>query len=99
MKTGLAALLALGMMSGTAMAAGGATPTEAQKAEFYSTCHGISQDEALCTCKADAAMQLIDEDFMGLVIASMKGKSPPADSYKAYNEYVARSNQVCKPNY
>ena len=73
--------------------------SEAQKAEFYKTCYGISQDEALCTCKADAAMSLIDEDFMGMVIASMKGKSPPADSYKAYNEYVARSNQVCKPNY
>jgi hypothetical protein len=29
----------------------------------------------------------------------MKGKSPPEDSYKKYNEYVARSNQVCKPNY
>ena len=99
MKTGFMALLALGMMSGAALAAGGATPTEAQKGEFYNTCVGISQDVALCTCKADAAMKLIDEDFMGVVIASMKGKSPPADSYKAYNEYVARSNQVCKPNY
>jgi hypothetical protein len=99
MKTGLAALLALSMMSGSAMAAGGATPTEAQKAEFHRVCMGIAQDETLCTCKADAAMTLIDEDFMGLVIASMKGKAPPEDSYKKYNEYVARSNQVCKPNY
>lgn len=99
MKTGLAALLALSMMGGTALAAGGATPTEAQKAEFYKVCVGISQNVELCTCKADAAMTLIDEDFMALVIASMKGKSPPEDSYKRYNEYVARSNQVCKPNY
>lgn len=99
MKTGLAALLALSMMGGTALAAGGATPTEAQKAEFYKVCVGISQNVELCTCKADAAMTLIDEDFMALVISSMKGKSPPEDSYKAYNEYVARSNQVCKPNY
>lgn len=98
MKTVLAALLALSM-TGVALAAGGATPTEAQKVEFHKVCMGIAQDETLCTCKADAAMKLIDEDFMGLVIASMKGKSPPEDSYKKYNEYVARSNQVCKPNY
>jgi len=99
LKTGLAALFALGMMGGSALAAGGATPTEAQKAEFYKVCVGISQNVELCTCKADAAMTLIDEDFMALVISSMKGKTPPADSYKKYNEYVARSNQVCKPNY
>ncbi len=99
MKTGVMTVLALALLSVPALAAGGAKPTAEQKAEFYKTCYGISQDEALCTCKADAAMELIDEDFMGMVIASMKGKSPPADSYKAYNEYVARSNQVCKPNY
>jgi len=99
MKTGLMALFALGMMGGAALAAGGATPTEAQKDEFYKVCVGISQNVELCTCKADAAMTLIDEDFMGLVIASMKGKSPPEGSYKAYNDYVAHSNQVCKPNY
>jgi hypothetical protein len=99
MKTGLVAVVALLLLGGSALAAGGATPKAEQKAEFYKTCYSISQDEALCSCKADAAMELIDEDFMGMVIASMKGKSPPADSYKAYNEYVARSNQVCKPNY
>jgi hypothetical protein len=99
MKTGLMAVLALALLGAPALAAGGAKPTAEQKAEFYKTCYGISQDEALCSCKADAALQLIDEDFMALVIASMKGKSPPADSYKKYNEYVARSNQVCKPNY
>lgn len=99
MKTALAALLAFSIMGGAALAAGGASPSEAQKAEFYKTCVGISQDVELCTCKADAAMKLIDEEFMGLVIASMKGKSPPSDSYKKYNDYVARSNQVCKPNY
>lgn len=96
MKTGLMALVAVGIMAGPALAA---APTEAQKAEFYNTCVGISQNVELCTCKADAAMQLIDGEFMALVIASMKGKSPPESSYKAYNDYVARSNQVCKPNY
>ncbi|MBN9317042.1 MAG: hypothetical protein J0I99_14970 [Devosia sp.] len=96
MKQVLVALMALGVMAGGALAA---APTEAQKAEFYKTCMGIAQDNALCTCKADAAMTLIDSEFMALVIASMKGKSPPEDSYKAYNAYVAKSNQVCKPNY
>ncbi len=96
MKTGLMALAALGMMVGGALAA---APTEAQKADFYKTCMGIAQDNALCTCKADAAMTLIDGEFMALVIASMKGKSPPEGSYKAYNAYVAKSNQICKPNY
>lgn len=95
MKRVMVALLALGMLSGGAQAA----PTEAQKADFYKTCMGIASDEALCSCKADAAMTLIDEEFMAIVIASMKGKSPPAGQYSAYNTYVAKSNQICKPNY
>jgi hypothetical protein len=35
-----------------------AAPTAEQKAEFTRVCMGIAQDEALCTCKADAAMTL-----------------------------------------
>jgi len=96
MKTFVVALAALGLMVGGAQAA---APSAEQKADFYKTCYGISQDEALCTCKADAAMTLIDGEFMAMVIASMKGKSPPADQYSAYNTYVAKSNQICKPNY
>ena len=76
-----------------------AAPTSAQKDEFYRVCMGIAQDAKLCGCKADAAMTLIDERFMGVVIASMKGGSPAAADYNAYNTYVAKSNQVCKPNY
>lgn len=95
MKRVLGALLALGMVSGVAQAA----PSEAQKAEFYKVCMGIASDDALCACKADAAMTLIDEEFMAIVISSMKGKSPPAGQYAAYNTYVAKSNQICKPNY
>ncbi|SEQ25814.1 hypothetical protein SAMN05428969_2438 [Devosia sp. YR412] len=76
-----------------------AAPTDAQKAEFYSVCVGISSNAELCTCKADAAMTLIDERFMGVVIASMKGSTPKSDDYVAYNTYVAKSNQICKPNY
>lgn len=96
MKRVVVALVALGMLTGGAMAA---APSAEQKADFYKTCMGIASDEALCSCKADAAMTLIDAEFMAMVIASMKGKSPPAGEYAAYNVYVAKSNQVCKPNY
>jgi hypothetical protein len=96
MRRVIVALMALGVMASGALAA---APSEEQKADFYKTCMGIAQDQALCSCKADAAMTLIDADFMGMVIASMKGKSPPSDQYAAYNVYVAKSNQICKPNY
>lgn len=92
----LAALALLGLMSAPAFAA---APTEAQKAEFYAVCMGIAQDEALCSCKADAAMTLIDERFMAVVIKSMKGGSTAQADAVPYNTYVAKSNQICKPNY
>ena len=95
MKRVMVALLALGMLGGAAQA----SPTEGQKAEFYKVCMGIAEDDALCSCKADAALTLIDERFMGVVIASMKGGAPGASDYVAYNTYVAKSNQICKPNY
>jgi hypothetical protein len=92
--------LALALFAFTGASAFAAAPTAEQKAEFYQVCVGISSDEALCSCKADAAVKLIDDKFMALVIAAMKGtKNPPADQHAAYNAYVAKSNQVCKPNY
>ncbi|RYE38828.1 MAG: hypothetical protein EOP21_11560 [Hyphomicrobiales bacterium] len=92
-------ILALPILLAGALPAFAAAPTNAQKEEFYAVCMGIAQDATLCGCKADAAMTLIDERFMGVVIASMKGGSPVAGEYDAYNTYVAKSNQVCKPNY
>lgn len=90
-------VLALAMIAGPALAG---APTAAQKAEFKSVCVGISGDEGLCTCKADAAMKLIDERMMTYVIAGMKGAgNAPDDVQKQWNDYVARSNQICKPNY
>lgn len=92
----IAVLAVLGLLTAPALAA----PTAEQKAEFYAVCMGIAQDDALCSCKADAAMTLIDERFMAMVIASMKGTSSPGEAdYRAYNAYVAKSNQICKPNY
>lgn len=92
-------LLALALLAVATLPAQAGSPTAAQKDEFYRTCMGIAQNAELCACKADAAMTLIDEKFMALVIASMKGKAPPADTYVAYNNYVAKSNQICKPGY
>ncbi|HTM79273.1 MAG TPA: hypothetical protein VL133_16790 [Devosia sp.] len=82
-----------------ASAALAAPPTAAQKAEFYQTCMGIAQNETLCSCKADAALKLIDSDFMSVVIDSMRGKTLPVEYSVPYNTYVGKSNQVCKPNY
>jgi len=92
-------ILALPILVASAAPTLAAAPTAAQKEDFYSVCMGIAEDATLCGCKADAAMTLIDERFMGIVIASMKGGSPAAGEYDAYNTYVAKSNQVCKPNY
>lgn len=92
----LAALVPLLVLTAPAFAG---APTAAQKQEFYAVCMGIASDATLCGCKADAAMTLIDERFMDVVITSMKGGSPAAADYDAYNTYVAKSNQVCKPNY
>lgn len=93
-------LFALTLVAALIPAAAQAAPTEAQKDEFYRVCMGIAQDDTLCSCKADAAMDLIDEDFMALVIDSMQGtRNPSNEQYSAYNTYVAKSNQICKPNY
>lgn len=95
MRLGLATAM-LAMSAGMALAT---APTEAQKAEFHATCLRVSGNEELCSCKAEAAMTLIDARFMGVVISSMQGGSPAAADYGTYNSYVARSNQLCKPNY
>ena len=71
-------------------------PTAEQKAEFLATCLKVAPAAGeLCRCKADAAMSLIDTDFMAIVIASMKGKPVEAQYYTTYNDYIARSTQAC----
>ena len=86
----VAALLTL---SAPALAA---PPSAEQKAEFLATCLKVAPEAVeLCTCKADAAMSLIDSDFMAVVIASMKGKPVEAQHYETYNNYIARSTQAC----
>ena len=92
-------LVTLAVLALATIPAAAAAPTAAQKDEFYRVCMGIAQNDTLCSCKAEAALSLIDERFMDVVITSMKGGSPDAADYDAYNTYVAKSNQVCKPNY
>jgi hypothetical protein len=97
LKKTVALLAMLGMATTASL---GAMPTAGQKLEFHQVCLAISGDDALCTCKADAAMTLIDERMMGFVIAGMKGSGgAPDDVQREWNDYVARSNQICKPNY
>ncbi|HVY51698.1 MAG TPA: hypothetical protein VHA07_09100 [Devosia sp.] len=75
-------------------------PTAAQLKTFYETCLKIAPSASvLCKCKEDAAPRLIDTAFMDVVIASMKGKPLDAKYYDDYNNYIARSNQICKPDY
>ncbi|KQX38917.1 hypothetical protein ASD04_09735 [Devosia sp. Root436] len=78
-----------------------AAPTQAQKDEFYAVCMGIAQNDTLCSCKADAAMTLIDERMMGYVIAGMKGGAvgEPDDVAGARARYLQESNRACGLNY
>jgi hypothetical protein len=95
MKTGLV----LGLLLLGTSAALAAQPTAEQKAQFHGVCMSIAQDETLCSCKAEATDKLIDSDFMAIVIDSMRGKTLDPKYAVRYNDYVAHSNQICKPNY
>lgn len=71
-------------------------PTLDQQQDFLATCLKIAPAAGeLCTCKAKAAMTLIDSEFMTVVIAAMKGKDVPANRYDTYSNYIARSTQAC----
>ena len=75
-------------------------PTQAQLDAFYTACITVApKATVLCKCKETAAPKLIDTTFMDIVIASMKGKPLDAKYYDAYNNYIAGSNKVCKPEY
>ena len=92
---------ALSMVSSGAMAKTIANPPTAEQLKaFYDTCIKVAPAASvLCKCKEDAAPKIIDTAFMDVVIASMKGKPLDAKYYDAYNNYIARSNQICKPEY
>ncbi len=93
--------LALALAAAVALTSGAyaVPPTAAQKNEFYGVCMSIASNEPLCSCKADAAMELIDASFMDLVISAMRGKTYPADEQGAYDAYIRQSNAICIPGY
>jgi hypothetical protein len=92
---------ALSLLASGAMAKTIANPpTAAQLQSFYATCIKIAPAASvLCKCKEQAAPKLIDTSFIDVVIASMRGKPLDAKYYDAYNDYIARSNTICKPDY
>lgn len=92
-----AGLVALGFLASPAFVTPSlaAAPTAEQKAEFYDACVKTSSNVELCTCKADAAVQLIDQDFMAVVLASMKGKTLDDKYAIAYNDYIVESTRAC----
>jgi hypothetical protein len=97
MLTAALALIASGATAKTTVAN---PPTDAQLKAFYEACIKVAPEATvLCKCKQQAAPRLIDTAFMDVVIASIKGKPLAAKYYDAYNEYIGRSNQICKPDY
>jgi hypothetical protein len=96
MRLAAAAVVALAALTNTVVAG---PPTAAQKNTFHRVCMSIASNEPLCACKADAAVKLIDSDFIELVISAMKGETYPADEQGRYDEYIRRSNAICIPGY
>jgi hypothetical protein len=75
-------------------------PTQAQLEAFYAACVKVAPEAtALCKCKETAAPKLVDTSFMDVIIASMRGKSLDPKYNIAYNDYIANSNTICKPDY
>jgi hypothetical protein len=75
-------------------------PTQVQLDAFYAACIKVAPEATvLCKCKQQAAPKLVDTTFMDIIIASMKGKPLDAKYYDAYNDYIANSNTICKPDY
>lgn len=88
----MAGLVVLAASMSPALAA---SPSAEQKAEFYDACVKTSGNVELCTCKADAAVKLVDHDFMAVVLASMKGKTLDDKYAVAYNDYIVESTRAC----
>jgi hypothetical protein len=88
----IVAVAALLLMAGPAAAA---APSAEQKAEFYGACIKTSQNEPLCTCKADAAAKLVDSEFMDVIITAMSGGSYPRKYDVPYNDYIVESTRAC----
>ena len=90
-------------------AAGFATPGFADtKADYLAACLAASNENTeLCTCKADEAVKVADDEMLGFIIIAMKdnakfremvqkGEVPDA-VVKKWPIYVRESNKVCLP--
>ena len=86
-----------------------ATPSFADtKADYLAACLAASNENTeLCTCKADEAAKVADEEMLGFIIIAMKdnakfremvqkGEVPDA-VVKKWPIYVRESNKVCLP--
>lgn len=88
------AILVGALLLGLTGAAQAAPPMAEQRDAFYAACTRQGAAE-LCACKADAAMQIVDSEFMDVIIASMQGQSLAAEHYTTYNDYIVASTQAC----
>ena len=89
-------VLAAAMIALTAGAALAAPPTAEQKARFLKACEKYGTT-AVCTCKAEQAVKLVDSDFMEIIIDSINGKPTPVKDTLKYGVYISKSNAVCAP--
>lgn len=92
MKTPIAALCALALLTAAARAS---PPTAEQRTHFFNQCIKTSHNETLCTCKADAAVKLVDADFMDVIIRSMSGRTLDPRYNVPYNDYIVASTRAC----
>jgi hypothetical protein len=85
-------LIVAGLLTTPALAA---APSAEQKAQFYQICVATSSNVPLCTCKADAAVKLVDQQFMAVILASMQGQTLAAEYAVPYNDYIVESTRAC----
>lgn len=77
-------------------------------ATFDAACRSVGGEAALCACKAEAAVKLLDDRMLSLVIVSMtdpggftamskSGVVTDADNAR-WMTYLQQSSKACTPN-
>lgn len=103
-------VVAAGLAAGlAAIAIGGAGPAQAAlKDDYMSACMTqTSNNTELCTCKAEQAVRLADEEMLGYIVTAMQDGEKfrtqieagqvPERVIDAWGPYVMKSNLVCRP--
>lgn len=104
-----ARLLAIAVLALPAFALPSSTSASGSAEAFRSACLKAGGDSALCTCKAEAAVKLLDQHMFELVVLSMrdpdaftamsaKGGLSRADN-AAWTNYIRESNKACNLSY